>query len=68
MKKTDFHYDLPKRLIAFYPKKTSSTGLRWQTINEFKKRLDITDIGDNKNKISINEKKLLLDLQTFIYS
>ena len=59
---------LNKRTIGFYPKKKSSTSLRWETINNFENKLSFTDIGNNKNFISIDIKKSLLRIQKFISS
>ncbi|MEC7832898.1 MAG: glycosyltransferase family 9 protein [Pseudomonadota bacterium] len=57
---------LNKRTIAFYPIKQSSTHLRWQTINDFDKRIEFSDIGGDKKSISINTKKVLLEIQKFL--
>ena len=59
---------LNKRTIGFYPKKKSSTSLRWETINNFENKLSFTDVGNNKNFISIDIKKSLLRIQKFISS
>ena len=57
---------LNKKTVAFYPKKKSSTQLRWQTINDFNKRIEFSDIGEDTTTISINEKKTILEIQRFI--
>ena len=57
---------LNKRTIAFYPAKQSSTQLRWQTINDFDKRIEFSDIGGDKRNILINKKKVLLEIQKFL--
>ena len=59
---------LNKKTIAFYPSKRSSTSLRWQTINDFEKRLDFSDNNNKNINISINEKKSIIDIQKFIGS
>jgi len=59
---------LNKRTIGFYPKKKSSTSLRWETINNFENKLSFTDFGNNKNFISVDVKKSLLKMQKFISS
>ncbi len=59
---------LNKKTIAFYPSKRSSTSLRWQTINDFGKRLDFSDNNNKNINISINEKKSIIDIQKFIGS
>lgn len=55
-----------KRTIAFYPRKKSSTQLRWQTINDFDNRIEFSDIGGDRKSISINKKKVLLEIQKFL--
>ncbi len=57
---------LNKKTVAFYPKKKSSTKLRWQTINDFNNRIEFSDIGKDKKSISINTKKTILEIQKFI--
>ena len=59
---------LNKKTIGFYPKKKSSTSLRWETINNFENKLSFTDFGNNKNFISVDVKKSLLKMQKFISS
>ena len=59
---------LNKKTVAFYPKKKSSTSLRWETINDFKKRLSFSDINKSKKYITIEFKKTLLEIQKFIGS
>jgi ADP-heptose:LPS heptosyltransferase len=55
-----------KKTVGFYPKKKSSTSLRWETINSFDKKLSFTDIGKSKNHISIEINKTILQIQKFI--
>jgi len=43
---------LNKKTVGFYPSKKSSTSLRWQTINNFHKRLSITDTNRDKKNIN----------------
>ena len=57
---------LNKKTVGFYPSKKSSTSLRWQTINNFHKRLSITDTDKNRKNITIDIKKTLLDIQKLI--
>ena len=57
---------LNKKTVAFYPRKKSSTNLRWQTINDFNNRIEFSDIGGDGKTISIDTKKTLLDVQKFI--
>lgn len=59
---------LNKKTVGFYPSKKSSTSLRWQTINNFENRLSFTDMKNNKNYISIDIKKSLLQIQKLISS
>ena len=59
---------LNKKTIGFYPKKKSSTSLRWQTINNFENKLSFTDIENDRKCISIDVKKSLLEIQKFISS
>jgi ADP-heptose:LPS heptosyltransferase len=59
---------LNKKTIGFYPKKKSSTSLRWETINNFENKLSFTDTGNNTSFISIDIKKSLLKMQKFISS
>ena len=59
---------LNKKTIGFYPSKKSSTSLRWQTINSFHNRMTFSDIGQDKDSISIGNKKLILEIQKFITS
>ena len=58
--------EINKRTIAFYPAKQSSTQLRWQTINDFDKRIEFSDIGGDKRNILINKKKVLVEIQKFL--
>ncbi len=59
---------LNKKTIGFYPRKTSSTSLRWQSINSFDNRMAFSDIGKDKKNISIENKKIILEIQKFITS
>ena len=59
---------LNKKTVGFYPSKKSSTSLRWQTINNFENRLSFTDTKNNRNYISIDIKKSLLQIQKLISS
>ena len=59
---------LNKKTVGFYPSKKSSTSLRWQTINNFHKRLSITDTDRDKKYISIDIKKTVLEIQKLISS
>ena len=59
---------LNKKTVGFYPSKKSSTSLRWQTINKFENRLSFTDTKNNRNYISIDIKKSLLQIQKLISS
>tara|TARA_B100001996_G_scaffold121304_1_gene91682 strand:- start:1808 stop:2830 length:1023 start_codon:yes stop_codon:yes gene_type:complete len=59
---------LNKATIAFYPNKRSSTSLRWETINSFKKRLSFTDLNKSRKHITIDMKKSILEIQKFIGS
>tara|TARA_Y100000996_G_scaffold409517_1_gene390293 strand:+ start:478 stop:1506 length:1029 start_codon:yes stop_codon:yes gene_type:complete len=59
---------LNKKTVGFYPSKKSSTSLRWQTINNFHKRLSITDTNQNKKNITIDSKKTVLEIQKLISS
>ncbi len=45
---------LNKKTVGFYPSKTSSTLLRWDTINESKKKLSFGDTSDDKKYIKVN--------------
>ena len=59
---------LNKKTVGFYPSKKSSTSLRWQTINNFHKRLSITDTDRDKKNISVHIKKTVLEIQKLISS
>ena len=59
---------LNKKTIGFYPRKTSSTSLRWQSINSFDNRMAFSDIGKDKKNISIENKKIIIEIQKFITS
>ena len=59
---------LNKKTIGFYPSKRSSTSLRWQTINDFEKKLNFTDIDKMSKFISIDLNKTILEIQKFITS
>ena len=56
------------KTVGFYPSKKSSTGLRWQTINNFHKRLSITDTNRDKKNINVDIKKTVLEIQKLISS
>ncbi len=57
---------LNKKTVGFYPSKKSSTSLRWQTINDFDKRLDFEDIGKVRGTINIELNKVVLEIQKHI--
>ena len=59
---------LNKKTVGFYPSKKSSTILRWQKINNFHKRLSITDTDRDKKNISVDIKKTVLEIQKLISS
>ena len=59
---------LNKKTVGFYPSKKSSTSLRWQTINNFHKRLSIIDTDRDKKNISVDIKKTVLEIQKLISS
>jgi len=59
---------LNKKTIGFYPNKRTSTSLRWQTINDFEKKLNFTDIDKMSKFISIDPNKTILEIQKFISS
>ena len=59
---------LNKKTVGFYPSKKSSTSLRWQTINNFHKRLSITDTNRDKKNINVDIKKTVLEIQKLISS
>jgi len=59
---------LNKKTVGFYPSKKSSTSLRWQTINNFHKRLSITDTDRDKKNINVDIKKTVLEIQKLISS
>ena len=45
---------LNKRTVGFYPTKTSSTLLRWDTINDEKNKLSFSDIGNDEQHIKVD--------------
>ena len=45
---------LNKKTVGFYPTKTSSTLLRWDTINDEKNKLSFSDIGNDEQHIKID--------------
>ena len=55
-----------KKTIGFYPKKKSSTSLRWETINSFDKKLSFTDTGKSRRHITVEINKTILKIQKFI--
>ncbi len=57
---------LNKKTVGFFPSKKSSTSLRWQTINDFDKRLDFEDTGKGKGVIKIELNKSILEIQKHI--
>lgn len=57
---------LNKKTVGFYPSKISSTSLRWQTINDFSRRLDFEDSGKVKGIISVELNKVILEIQKHI--
>ena len=57
---------LNKKTVGFYPSKKSSTSLRWQTINDFDKRLDFEDMGKVRGAITIELNKAILEIQKHI--
>tara|TARA_B100000941_G_scaffold59332_1_gene38864 strand:+ start:5886 stop:6908 length:1023 start_codon:yes stop_codon:yes gene_type:complete len=57
---------LNKKTVGFYPSKKSSTSLRWQTINDFDKRLDFEDMGKARGAITIELNKAILEIQKHI--
>ncbi len=57
---------LNKKTVGFYPSKISSTSLRWQTINDFSKRLDFEDLGKARAVISVELNKVILEIQKHI--
>ena len=59
---------LNKKTIGFYPRKKSSTSLRWETINNFENRISFTDTGMSINNITIDLNKTILEIQRFISS
>ena len=59
---------LNKKTIGFYPSKRSSTSLRWQTINDFEKKLNFIDNDKMTKFISIDLNKTILEIQKFISS
>ena len=59
---------LNKKTIGFYPRKKSSTSLRWETINNFENRISFTDTGMSRNNITIDLNKTILEIQRFISS
>ena len=59
---------LNKKTIGFYPNKKSSTSLRWETINDFERKLSFTDINTNNSFISLDMNKTILEIQKFVSS
>ncbi len=59
---------LNKKTIGFYPSKRSSTSLRWETINDFEKKLNFTDVRKNKSFVDLDMNKTILEIQKFISS
>ena len=57
---------LNKKTVGFYPSKISSTSLRWQTINDYNKRLDFEDSGKVNGAISVEINKATLEIQKHI--
>ena len=57
---------LNKKTVGFYPSKKSSTSLRWQTINDFSKRLDFEDTGKIRGFISLELNKAIIEIQKHI--
>ena len=57
---------LNKKTVGFYPSKISSTSLRWQTINDFSKRLDFEDLGKARDVIRVELNKVILEIQKHI--
>ena len=45
---------LNKKTVGFYPTKTSSTLLRWDTINDEKNKLAFSDIGNDEQHIKVD--------------
>ena len=45
---------LNKKTVGFYPKKTSSTLLRWDTINDEENKLSFSDIGNDDRYIKVD--------------
>ena len=45
---------LNKKTVGFYPTKTSSTLLRWDTINDEKNKLAFSDIGNDEQYIKVD--------------
>ena len=43
-----------KKTVGFYPSKTSSTALRWETMNNENLKLFFTDTGKNDSSLTIN--------------
>jgi ADP-heptose:LPS heptosyltransferase len=43
-----------KKTVGFYPSKTSSTALRWETMNNENLKLFFTDTGKNNSSLTIN--------------
>ncbi len=59
---------LNKKTIGFYPRKKSSTSLRWETINNFENKISFTDTGMSRKNITIDLNKTILEIQRFISS
>ena len=45
---------LNKKTVGFYPTKTSSTLLRWDTINDKQNKLSFSDIGNDEKHIKVD--------------
>ena len=45
---------LNKKTVGFYPTKTSSTLLRWDTINDKQNKLSFSDIGYDEKHIKVD--------------
>tara|TARA_B100000686_G_scaffold102237_1_gene109550 strand:+ start:31059 stop:32072 length:1014 start_codon:yes stop_codon:yes gene_type:complete len=57
---------LNKKTVGFFPSKRSSTHLRWETINNSRRRLHFTDLGGRFRNIKIDENRTILEIQKFI--
>ena len=45
---------LNKKTVGFYPSKTSSSLLRWDTINDEQNKLSFSDIGNDEKHIKVD--------------